>query len=182
MTLYRYNVNKCEVVMLKTTSKPLWNHELAIEFKENLSKSLNAKLKRAVAKTVYGPTSLTNFDKALAFAERHPENHQIFYPGATSPLYHEGGLCIIRKSPYRCAEYDNNGILRRIEKESKYGSVVRDVIAMTYDISLKKPYSNLIMKGQSSFKDVLSGARKVKEIFDKSVKEWEECIKKCFHS
>lgn len=182
MTLYRYNVYKCEVVMLKTTSKPLWNHELAIEFKENLSKSLNAKLKRAVAKTGYGPTSLTNFDKALAFAERHPENHQIFYPGVTSPLYHEGGLCIIRKSPYRCAEYDNNGILRRIEKKSKYGSVIRDVIAMTYDIYINKPRQKITMGGQSSFKDVLSGGRKIKEIYDKSVKEWNERIDKWLHS
>ena len=167
--------------MLKTTTKPLVNHEIAIEFKENLSKSLNAKLKRAVAKTYYGPKSLTSFDKALAFAERHPENHILFYPRAGIPTL-KGGISIVRRTPYRRAEYDNNGILRFVTKASKYATLERDVIAQSYDIHIHPFDRDIIMRSPSSFKDVLSGARKIKEIFDKSVKEWEECIKKCFHS
>ena len=157
--------------MLKTTSQ-LYNHGLAIKFKkENMIKSPTAMLKRAIAKIAYGNTSVTNFDKALAFAEKHPENHYIFYPPMNSPLY-DKGLCIVRRSPYRSAEYDRYGILRHITKCSDYAVTRCDVVDRTYKILIPLFDKSIMMKGQCFFNDLLSGTRKIKEIFDNCVKDW----------
>lgn len=157
---------------MQKTISPLLNHELAIQFKETMRNTRGAKIKRALAKIRFGDTSVTNFDKALAFAEKHPENHQIFNLGGPCRLHEGQGINIVRKNPYRIAEYDNDGVLRYIHKDSGHGRIVLNVVDRVNDIYIRG--ENFVRRHKSSFKGVLGAVRKIEQRYHDAIRE--QCV------